>query len=214
MALAYPGIQAFSVYSRPLEDEAHAQDATVTSLSSDGNGQSPLKQAATPRTITMAIESFASFSVTISRTENFPSGIGTPYIYRLSFLVDRGASVSNVTVTPTGGGVCNVLSNQDISCTGVLTSLLIGYQYSYTPTLVPPHILLDVGGSDTTRVDYTIVVTYPSSLTFVDSSVPPNSHNLATRTLDWTLNNAFQLRPVVRFLSADLRGIWLPLVQR
>jgi len=169
---------------------------------------------ATPRIITATIQSFTALQVTIDRTEDFPSGIGTPFTYRLSFLIADGATVSNVNVTTTGGGTCSVLPNMDISCSGVLTSLVISYRYSFTPNLNPPYVFLGFGGSDTTNVDYTVNVFYPSNFTFVESTPPPDSHDLGTRSLVWTQNNAFQFRPEIRFQALDLYGVWLPYITR
>ena len=167
---------------------------------------------ATPRIITAVIQSFERLKVTINRTENFPSGIGTPFNYRLSVLVARGATVTNITVTPTGGGTCNVQANLDISCSGTLTSLVIKYKYSYIPDMNPPHLTLNIGGSDTTSVNYTLNIVYPSTLTYVSANPLPDSHTPATRSLVWTKSAAYELMPAIRFYAMDLYGVWLPLI--
>ncbi len=186
-----------------------ASPVTTDNLSRDSSAS-----MATPRVITAVIQSFTSLRVTIDRTENFPSGIGTPFFYRISHLVAQGATVSNITVTPAGGGACTIEANLDISCDGVLTSLLITYQYSYIPDIQPPIVILNIGGNDTTSIDYTINVTYPSTFIFVGSAPAPDSHTPATRSLVWTLNGAYELQPAIRFWDVNLYGIWLPFVQR
>jgi hypothetical protein len=211
---ADPGKGMPGDYPRRVDREERDYIIEASPVTTDNLLRDSSASAATPRIITAVIQSFASLKVSIDRTEAFPSGIGTPFTYHLSYLVGQGATVSNITVTPTGGGTCTVLSNLDISCSGVLTSLVITYQYSYTPTMHPPYVILDIGGSDTTSVDYTINVFYPSTFTFVESTPPPDSHTPATRALVWTRSNAFELRPAIRFQALDLYGTWLPLAQR
>ncbi len=213
--LADPGREMSGDYPHSVDREEHDYIIESSPVTIDNLLRDFSAPTATPRIITAVIQSFTALRVSIDRTEDFPSGIGTPYTYHLSYLVDQGATVSNVIVTPTGGGVCSVLANLDISCpTGTLTSLVITYQYSYIPAMHPPIVTLNIGGSDTTSVDYTINVTYPSTFIFVESTPPPDSHTPATRSLVWTKSSAYEFKPAIRFWDVNLYGIWLPLVQR
>jgi hypothetical protein len=213
-------VLAASSLGMPGEDLCHSDSAErncsveASPIIIDNLVRNPSVALATPRTITAIIQSFTALRVSIDLTEVFPSGIGTPFIYRLSFLVDRGFTVSDVMATPTGGGTCTVQANLDISCNGVLTRLEIFYRYAYTPTLHPPHVILGFGGSDTTLVDYTVNVEYPATLTFVESTPPPDSHNPTSRSLVWTKSSAFEFRPNLRFQALNLYGTWLPLINR
>lgn len=180
------------------------------------------KQSAVVRNDTFAIEQFEGLNTTISSTTNYAEGIPFPTITFEPYFVGF-VDISSITFDVSGGN-CELQIDKKVFCTGSPTSLSISYTAILPPTtklqlpnwyklpwFSPPSIFIELGGYNFS-VDYTLDVTYPSTLTYISSTIEPNTHQIDQRRLSWSQSNMTDFRPVIQFYDSRLKGIWLPLV--
>ncbi|MEM8532367.1 MAG: hypothetical protein AAGF95_16095 [Chloroflexota bacterium] len=172
-------------------------------------------QSDTMRIDTSVIESFNALQLTSFETYSWPSGPSTsPYTFFLSEEITAGVQISDLLVEETGSGTCTQLSNGDIRCSGSIDSLMISYRKVYTPRMYPPAISLDAGGFESVGVNYTYQLLYPDTLNYIGATEEPATHDVAERTLTWTEANMRDYQFQVLFADVELKGQYLPLIQR
>lgn len=166
--------------------------------------------ASAQRTTIIVVDPYLPFQTSVTHIQDTWSGtLPNPMTYTMSNM----EYVSNVIYTPTGGATCQLAENV-ITCTGVLTKLVISFDFTYIATdYEGTCIWFGFNGTTTFATDYTIQMTYPAPIIYISSgSVAPTSH--IGNTITWYQANSYQLPGMAKFSDPRVKVLNLPLVMR
>lgn len=185
---------------------------------------SPFIQATHTRIDTFTIEKFEELNTTIYVTLNYPQGHPISSLTFIPFwleFMDRSSVIIDIY-----GGTCSLLSDNRISCNGQSTYLSISYRVTLPPgpkaqfesiyklpRLSPPAIFIEINTFDT-PIDYTLNVIYPSSFTYISSTIEPTLIQTDQNRLLWSKSSMSSFKPNIEFSVAGLHGIRLPITRK
>lgn len=184
-------------------------DAKVASGADDSHNN---QNATSSRVDAFVIQQFDGSSMVISSTTNIND---IPAFSSFTFTPLYVDNVDQTTISFSAtGGTCSLRTDKRVVCTGGIDSFFISYAATVTPTITPPLVKVQVGGSTTWALNYDLTTTYPLPLTFIDSSLTPSTHDVDNRRLTWIQTNTASFFPEITFFDPRFQNVWLPLIRR
>ena len=125
---------------------------------------------------------------------------------------EAGELITDVSFGWTGDGTCK-LYESDVDCRDDVESLQVSYRrYSFKPAEEGEPVMLRLYHHDNEPVDYTLDLLYPSSLTYISSTLTPDldwpGH------LRWNVPDMTEFESLLTFryeASRSYRGLWFGL---
>jgi hypothetical protein len=141
--------------------------------------------------------------------ESLTGSLPTPHTWYLNNFDPN--HLTNLTFTWAGGGSCTKQPDNDIYCTGTLTQFEVTYDYYSTPPVYGARVKLGWWGYSTNfSMDYTIKVSYPDPLVFIESLDSPPVH--IGNQLTWYQANTYRMDAFSLFYDPRIHVVGLPVI--